>query len=401
MTLGSQSPRPNAGRMHMSSRRRGRFPWGYLLFAAAFIGVVCLAFYLIDWTGDPTAEGDEAPTSPRSEVVDVKNNEDRRASVDTRGASVSTPATHDEGTRSNTSPTNPTNPDPAATPPTPRDEEEAAAVREARLPPAEAYARETGDEVARQLAEGIAMIDAGETVEARRRLSGLLFDHADRLSARDAAMIRDRLNTINADLIYSDRIAPGDPLAESHEVKEGEILIRIAPRYHVPYAFIERINNIPASRLRAGQDIKVIRGPFHARVSKRDFRLDVYLEEPDGGPIYVTSFPVGLGENDSTPLGLWKAEAGKKVVNPNWSNPRGGEYFAADDPKNPLGEFWIGLTGIDERTWDKQSYGIHGTIEPDSIGKQSSMGCIRLGDGDIEALYSMLQDGQSLVEVVE
>ena len=43
----------------------------------------------------------------------------------------------------------------------------------------------------------------------------------------------------------------------------------------------------------------------------------------------------------------------------------------------------MGLKGEDGNAVGKQSYGIHGTIEPDSIGKQASMGCIRMGHEDI------------------
>jgi len=62
-----------------------------------------------------------------------------------------------------------------------------------------------------------------------------------------------------------------------------------------------------------------------------------------------------------------------------------------NDPKNPLGERWIDLG---------DSYGIHGTIEPDSIGTAASRGCIRLRDADIIEVYNFLVNG-SLVEIRE
>ena len=45
------------------------------------------------------------------------------------------------------------------------------------------------------------------------------------------------------------------------------------------------------------------------------------------------------------------------------------------------------------------SYGIHGTIDPDSIGKQSSMGCIRMKADDIAVVYDMMVEGKSMVLV--
>lgn len=47
------------------------------------------------------------------------------------------------------------------------------------------------------------------------------------------------------------------------------------------------------------------------------------------------------------------------------------------------------------------SYGIHGTIDPDSIGKQSSLGCIRLHTDDIAMVYDMLVEGKSMVVLKE
>jgi hypothetical protein len=47
----------------------------------------------------------------------------------------------------------------------------------------------------------------------------------------------------------------------------------------------------------------------------------------------------------------------------------------------------------------KTGYGIHGTNEPNSIGKAASHGCIRMGKADIEDLYSRVDVGDQ-VEIV-
>ena len=133
---------------------------------------------------------------------------------------------------------------------------------------------------------------------------------------------------------------------------------------------------------------------------KRDYRMDVFLRGPDGQPIYVKSYPVGLGQEDSTPAGLWRIEAGKKVKNPDWRNPRTGEYFARNDPDNPIGEYWLALEGIDDDTRGVPGYGIHGTVDPDSIGDQASMGCIRLRSDDIEEVFGMFVGGESTVRII-
>jgi lipoprotein-anchoring transpeptidase ErfK/SrfK len=73
--------------------------------------------------------------------------------------------------------------------------------------------------------------------------------------------------------------------------------------------------------------------------------------------------------------------------------------MAPDDPKNPLGPYWLGLEGTDGLAVGQRSYGIHGTIDPDSIGKMSSMGCIRLHNQDVEVVYKLLIPGKSTVVV--
>jgi lipoprotein-anchoring transpeptidase ErfK/SrfK len=74
--------------------------------------------------------------------------------------------------------------------------------------------------------------------------------------------------------------------------------------------------------------------------------------------------------------------------------------IAADDPTNPLGERWIPLEGIEGEAVGQQSYGIHGTIEADSIGRNRSMGCIRLTNADVEVLYDLLVESKSMVRIV-
>ena len=74
-------------------------------------------------------------------------------------------------------------------------------------------------------------------------------------------------------------------------------------------------------------------------------------------------------------------------------NPRTGEKFAANDPKNPIGERWIGLQGTTPDTAKFTGYGIHGTWDNSSIGKQATAGCIRLVNDDVAELFTMLPLG--------
>jgi lipoprotein-anchoring transpeptidase ErfK/SrfK len=73
------------------------------------------------------------------------------------------------------------------------------------------------------------------------------------------------------------------------------------------------------------------------------------------------------------------------MVDPTYYGPEG--VIAHDDPKNPLGERWIDIG---------DSYGIHGTIDPESIGKNESRGCIRMLNSHVEEVYDFLVIGSEV-----
>lgn len=242
----------------------------------------------------------------------------------------------------------------------------------------------------------------GNLVRARSIFSSVL--HDPNLAAMDAEFLRSKVASINDDLVFSTKVTSGDPLAETYTIQSGDRLAVIARRQElaVDWRFIQRVNKISnPGALRVGQRLKLVRGPFHAVVSKTSYRLDLFQGPPDEPDqwIYIRSFRVGLGEGNGTPVGTFVVRANSKLINPHWVNPRTGERFADSDPKNPIGEHWIGLDGVGESAVHT-GYGIHGTIEPDSIGKQMSMGCVRLGSEDIAMLYEVLMDRVSVVKIV-
>jgi lipoprotein-anchoring transpeptidase ErfK/SrfK len=115
------------------------------------------------------------------------------------------------------------------------------------------------------------------------------------------------------------------------------------------------------------------------------------------GTTFVHQFPVGLGLDGSTPRGEWRVRT--KLLNPTYYPPRGGDIIAADDPRNPLGERWIALEGLSGEALGQQRYGIHGTIEPESIGREESLGCIRMYNEDVQQLYTYLVEKHSTVTI--
>jgi len=222
---------------------------------------------------------------------------------------------------------------------------------------------------------------------------------ANHLTGTDLDEARELLIKSNEQLVFSPRAFRDDPLITSYTIQPGDRLVKIASAYAISADFLSRINGIAdARRIKPGQNIKIIRGPFHAVVSKSRFMLEIYLGAPGGvGSTFITSYRVGLGKDDSTPAGTWKA--GGKLRHPDYFSPRGEGVISAGDPKNPLGEYWIGLTGIEGGALGKNSYGIHGTIDPSSIGRDESMGCIRMRNEDVAIVFELLVEGKSTIIV--
>ena len=249
-----------------------------------------------------------------------------------------------------------------------------------------------------QVQAGLRHAQHNQPLRARTLLTAAL--RSDRLNPVDADFVRETLQSLNRRLVFSPEVVAGDPFARSHTVAPGERLGGIVrdASLDVDWRFILRINHMLSERhLRPGQRLKLITGPFHVVVDKSDFRMDVYLGSDDR-IVYVTSLPVGTGEYDATPVGLFRVKPGSRVENPSWANPRTGERFDRDDPSNPIGEHWIGLEGLDDATRNMVGYGIHGTIEINSIGRQASMGCIRMRPDDVALIYEMLSE-KSTVEI--
>jgi lipoprotein-anchoring transpeptidase ErfK/SrfK len=236
--------------------------------------------------------------------------------------------------------------------------------------------------------------ESGKVLEARQELNTLL---QRKLSPAAQAEVRRLLTRIGDDTIFSKQRLADDPLTETYTVQAGEMLINIGRRYHVPPEVIMRTNGIKdARRIHAQQEIKVPRGPFHLKIHKSQFRVDVYLQD-----LYVRSFPVGLGANASTPEGVWRVR--NRLPNPTFYPPPSAEdkrIIAADDPSNPLGEHWIGLEYIEGDAVDTEKYGIHGTIDPGSIGKNISLGCVRMLNEDVALVYDLVLPGRSTVTIL-
>jgi LysM repeat protein len=234
-----------------------------------------------------------------------------------------------------------------------------------------------------------------EIIRVRDELNKLL-----RLATRSEQRqnIKDQMAKLSKDWLFGPAVFPGDRLCDTYTVRSGDVLDIIGRRMKVPYQILMQINNIPRPQaLQAGRAIKVIHGPFHAKVNRAAFTLDLYLQDT-----YVRSFKVGLGKPGyETPTGLWRVQERGKLIQPPWTDPDTGRSYQKTDPDYPLGARWIGLDGVDGPARGRTGFALHGTKDPDQIGTAGSRGCIRMYNDDVVLLYNLLAPLYSQVEVFE
>jgi len=242
------------------------------------------------------------------------------------------------------------------------------------------------------IADGLALA-ATDPVKGRRALSEALLSGA--LSQMESKQASDALNKIAAQLVFTPVYNASDPYFFQYTVQAGDSLEKIVRRHKIgcDWRLVARINNIKRPEaIRVGQRLKLPKGPFSAVVTKRDYRVDLVMGA-GSDRVVMASIPCGLGSANGTPTGRFRVRPGSKLLNPEWTHPVTGQHFKSDDPMNPIGEHWLGLEGIETANASLAGYGIHGTIEPESVGRDMSLGCVRLIADDVAIVWETLGDG--------
>ncbi|MDR3402143.1 MAG: L,D-transpeptidase [Chthoniobacter sp.] len=122
---------------------------------------------------------------------------------------------------------------------------------------------------------------------------------------------------------------------------------------------------------------------------------DGLLEVMADGKI-AAAFPVTVGSQQTvSPIGHWTVKAIAKLPTFRYDplmlkkGERSSDFhMLPPGPNNPVGVMWIAL--------NKKGIGIHGTNDPDSIGRSASHGCIRLANWDVVKLAEMVKPGMSV-----
>ena len=124
---------------------------------------------------------------------------------------------------------------------------------------------------------------------------------------------------------------------------------------------------------------------------------DGTLKAFDADDKLIAMFTATMGsEHDPLPLGDWKIQGVAHnppfAYNPElfWDVPDDQEkQMMPPGPNGPVGVVWIDLS--------KEHYGIHGTPEPQTIGRVQSHGCIRLTNWDAARLAQMVSTSTKAV----
>ena len=216
----------------------------------------------------------------------------------------------------------------------------------------------------------------GRLVEARDSYRRALETYPD---ANIVKAARPKVEDLNMKILFSPYV---DSYSREYEVQAGDSLAKIARVFGTTIELLKRSNNISGETIRQGQRLKIVTTKFSVVVDKSQNLL--MLKQNDD---VVKAYKVATGANNCTPVGTFKITT--KLVDPVWY--KAGAAVPPGSPENILGTRWMGLS--------KEGYGIHGTTDPASLGKQATAGCIRMLNGDAEELYGILPEGTEVTVV--
>lgn len=227
---------------------------------------------------------------------------------------------------------------------------------------------------------------------------------------RSALLVEDPVyttHTFTAEELGRRKPAPETWVEKSQrtELYYATALELVAERYHASPRFIQRLNpDVNWDEVLPGAKIKVPAvGPFTTtlKAARIHVRLAEHvLEAADETGRIILHCPVSIARMvEKRPVGELKVTV--VIPNPDYTfdpavfpeSPEaqkiGSKLIIPPGPNNPVGLAWIGL--------DRPGYGIHGTPDPEKVGRTESHGCFRLANWDAVALLALAWVGLPVV----
>ncbi len=249
---------------------------------------------------------------------------------------------------------------------------------------AEQYARLAGMQQAGEFA-GLAKAGLARIAEKEGSAEKARALYEEALALVSAKETRDSIKSQYGNLNLRMFMQPREgEFTESYLIKPGDSIVAIAINRKSTVDLLCKINDIenPAS-IRPNKRILIPLTDFSVMIDKSDFEMTLYNHGA-----FFKSYKVGLGKKGCTPVGEFVID--NKMKNPTWWSPNQGP-IPPGDPRNELGTRWMGLKPLTPGVGT--DYGIHGTIDPSTIGWESSNGCPRMYPKDAEELFMLVTEG--------
>lgn len=194
-----------------------------------------------------------------------------------------------------------------------------------------------------------------------------------------AVDVRRKLSLLNSGIFLGPLLWPEDPYAQLVPIYPGDTFARIARRYSIPAELLPVLNpQLSARNLRPNTGIKVVFGPYHARIVKSQKRVDLYVRD-----MYVTSVPADIEDGVYMPRGTYRVRVnGRVLMDPIRKKVR-----------------YISIEGIDESSRGVQAAWLYGSAGMPAAGKTRSPSGVHFTDDDLYKLYTVLLEVDSLVRV--
>lgn len=190
----------------------------------------------------------------------------------------------------------------------------------------------------------------------------------------------------------------------------GSFLEFLSERFHCSSTLLEELNpNLKLDSLKVGDSVKVPAvEPFkiedissvatlpeipefkerRIQISRKERILQVL----DGEKL-IAAFPITPGSTSlPTPPGKWRILAISTLPTFRWDEGvlnhgvrTNDFYMLPSGPNNPVGVVWCAL--------NKPGIGIHGTNQPETIGRAFSHGCMRVANWDVIRLVKQISAG--------
>lgn len=217
---------------------------------------------------------------------------------------------------------------------------------------------------------------------------------------------------VTAHIVTEEELAGLSPLPATWLEKSQQTVLAfatalelVAEQHRAAPRLLQRLNpTVEWDAIQAGASVTVpavTRATFTGKAAQLRIRLEAReLEAFDAAGRILAHFPVSIARKTE------KRPAGELYITvvirePNYTfdpdvypeseegRQLGRKLIVPPGPNNPVGRAWIGLS--------LPGYGIHGTPDPEKVGRTESHGCFRLANWDALALTRLVSTGMTVI----